>query len=64
MVKIHFLMVLPFGLFWSVKYLNFEGKLLIRTANHIFLESGQPEVTNIYTMFCPLRGAKKKVSAY
>ena len=28
-----------FGLFWSVKYFNFEQKLPIRTAHYIFLES-------------------------
>ena len=53
-----------FGLFWSVNYLNFEQKLPIRTAHHIFLESRQPEVTKIHIMFCPPIGAKKKVSAY
>ena len=36
---------LPFGLFWSVKYLNFGQKLPIRTAHHTFLESGHTEVT-------------------
>ena len=55
-----FLVVSPFGLFWSVKYLNFEQKLSIRTARHIFLESRQPEVTKIHIMFCPSRGAKKR----
>ena len=36
---------LPFGLFWSVKYFNFEQKLPIRTAHHIFIESRHPYVT-------------------
>ena len=49
----------PFGLSWYVKYLNFEQKLPIWTAHHIFLESRQPEVTKIHIMFCPPRGAKK-----
>ena len=54
----------PFGLFWSVKYFNFEQKLPIRTAHHIFLESRQPEVTKIHIMFCPRRGAKKGISLW
>ena len=36
---------LPFGLFWSLKCLNFGQKLSIRTAHHIFLESRHSEVT-------------------
>ena len=35
----------PFGLFWSVKYLNFGQKLPNRTAHHTFLESRHPVVT-------------------
>ena len=35
----------PFGLFWSVKYLNFGQKLPIRTAHHTFLESRHAGVT-------------------
>ena len=31
--------------FWSVKYLTFGRKLLIRTTHHAFLESRHPEVT-------------------
>ena len=62
MVKSHFLVVPSFGLFWSLKYLNFEQSLSIRTAH---LESRQPKVTKIHIMFCPPRGAKKKrVSVY
>ena len=34
-----------FGPFWSVKYLNFEQKLPIRTIHHNFLESRHTEVT-------------------
>ena len=61
MVKILlFIVVPPFGLFWSVKYLNFEQKIPIRTVHHIFLESRQPGVTKIQIMFCPARGAKKR----
>ena len=55
-----FLVVSPFGLFWSIKYLNFEQKLSIWTAHHIFLESRQPEVTKFHILFCPSRGAKKR----
>ena len=52
----------PFGLFWSVKYLNFEQKLLVRTV-HIFLESRHLEVTkNPYYVLSP-KGSQKKVSA-
>ena len=28
----------PFGPFWSVKYINFGQRLLIRTAHHTFVE--------------------------
>ena len=31
------------GTFWSVKYLNFDQKLPIRTTYHTFLESRDPE---------------------
>ena len=38
-----------FGLFWSVKYLNFWEKVPIWTAHQTFLESRHPEVTkNLY----------------
>ena len=54
----------PFGLFWSVKYLNFGQKLPIRTTHHTFLESRHPEVTkNPYYVLSP-KGSQKKVSAY
>ena len=53
-----------FGLFWSAKYLNFQQKLPIWTTHHICLESRQPEVIKVHIMFCPPRGAKKKVSSY
>ena len=53
-----------FDLFWSVKYLNFEQKLSIRTAHLIFLENRHPEVTkNPYYVLSP-KGSQKKVSAY
>ena len=43
-----------FVLFWSVKYVNFEQKLPIQTAHHIFLESRHPEVTkNPYSALSP-----------
>ena len=54
----------PFGLFWSVIYLNFEEKLQIRTAHHTFIESRHPEVTkNPYYAFSP-KGRQKKVSSH
>ena len=61
--KIHFLVVPPFGLFCSVKYLNFEQKLLIQTAHHIFLENRHPEVTKNPNYVLSPKGSKKKVSA-
>ena len=52
-----------FGLFWSVNYLNFEQKLPIRTAHHIFLERRHTEVTkNPYYVLFP-KGNQKKMSA-
>ena len=52
-----------FGLFWSVKYLNFQQELPIRTAHPIFLESRHPEVTkNPYYVVSP-KDNQKKVSA-
>ena len=55
----------PFGIFWSVKYLNFEQKLPIRIAQHIFLGSRQPEVTiTVNNAFCPPRVAKKGISLW
>ena len=54
----------PFGSFWSVKYLSFGEKLLIRTVHHIFLESNYPEVIkNSYDVLSP-EGSQKKLSAY
>ena len=35
----------PFGLFWSIKYLNLGQKLPIPTAHDTFLERRYPEVT-------------------
>ena len=49
----------PFGLFWSVKYLNFEQQPLIRTA-HIFLESRHPDVTKNPYYVLSLKGSQKK----
>ena len=62
MIKIHFHVVTPFGLFWEVKYLNFGQKLPIRTAHQTLLESRHPEVTkNPYYVWSSNRN-KKKVS--
>ena len=53
-----------FGPFWSVKYLNCGQKLPIRTFNHTFLESRQPEVfKNLYYVLPP-EEIQKKVSAH
>ena len=55
----------PFGLFWSVKYLNFGQKLPIRTTHHTFLESRHPEVTkNPYLWFVPRGEPKKGISSW
>ena len=63
MVKIHFHVVPFFGLFWSVKYLNFAQKLRIWTAHHTFLERRHPEVTkNLYYVLS--HKESKKVSAH
>ena len=52
-----------FGLFWSIKYLNFQQELPIRTTHPIFLESRHPEVTkNPYYVVSP-KGNQKKVFA-
>ena len=50
---------LPFGSFWSVKYLNFGKKLPTRTAHHSFLENRHPKVTKnpCYVLFP--KGAEK-----
>ena len=37
--------VIPFGPFWSVKYLNFGKNLPIRTTHHTFLEIRHTKVT-------------------
>ena len=50
----------PLGPFWSVKYLNFEQKLPIRTAHHIFLESRHPEVTKNSYYFLSPEGSQKR----
>ena len=36
---------LPFGPFWSVKYLNFGQKLPLRTAHHTFIKRSHPGFT-------------------
>ena len=61
MVKIQFLVPPPFGLFCSVKYLNFEQKLPIRTARHIFLSRHSEVTKNPYYALSP-KGSQKKVS--
>ena len=54
----------PFGLFWSVKYLNFGRKLPIGTAHRTFLKSRHPEVTkNPYYVFSS-KGTRKRVQAH
>ena len=51
---------LPFGPFWSVKYLNFGQKLLVWTIHHTFLEIRHTGVTkNPYYVLIP-SGAKKR----
>ena len=46
----------PFGLFWSVKYLNFGQKLPIQAAHHAFLESRHAEATKNPNYLLPPRG--------
>ena len=47
--KFSFMWLAPFGLFWSVKYLNFWLKLPTQAGHHTFAESRHPEVTkNVY----------------
>ena len=53
-----------FGPFWSVRYLNFGQKLLIRTTHYTFLESKHPEVTkNPFYILFP-EGNQKTVLAH
>ena len=55
----------PFGLFWSVKYLNFGQKLPIPTTCHTFLESRYPEVTkNPYYVFLPWGEPKEAIRSW
>ena len=49
----------PFGPFWSVKYLNFGQKLMIRTTPCFFYKVDTPRLLKIHIMFCPSSGAKK-----
>ena len=54
----------PFATLWSVKYLHFGQKLLIRTAHCTFLESKDLEVTkNPYCVLSP-EGCQEMVSAH
>ena len=53
-------MLSPFGLYWSVKYLNFWQKLPIRTTYDTFLESRHPEVTKNPHYVFPPSGARKR----
>ena len=55
---------LPFGPFWSVKYLNFGQKLPIRSAYHTFLESRHPEATRKSYYVLSIEGSQKKISAH
>ena len=50
---------LPFGLFWSVKYLSFGQKLPIGTAHYAFLTSKLPEVTKNPYYVLSLLGSQK-----
>ena len=50
----------PFGLFWSVKYLNFGQKLPIRAAHHTFLEKRHPKVSKNPYSVLPPKGILKK----
>ena len=54
----------PYGLFWSVKYLNFGQKLPIWTAHHAFLESRHPKVTKNPYYVSSLKGSQKTISAH
>ena len=54
----------PYGLFWSVKYLNFGQKLPIWTAHHAFLESRYPKATKNPYYVSSLKGSQKTVSAH
>ena len=49
-----------FGLFWSVKYLNFEQKVTIRTTHDTFLESRHTEVTKNPYYVSSHEGSQKK----
>ena len=53
----------PSGPFWSLKYLNFGQKLLIRTI-HTFLESRHPEVTKNPNYVLSREWSQKKLSAH
>ena len=54
----------PFGLFWSIKYLNFGQKLPIPTAHDTFLERRHPEVTKNPNYVLHPKGNQTKVSAH
>ena len=62
-VKAHF-HVVPFGLFWSVIYLDFEQKLPIRRACDTSLEIRQPEVTKNPCYVSSPKKSQKQVSAH
>ena len=49
----------PFGLFWSIKYLNFGQKLPIPTAHDTFLERRHPEVTKNPNYVLSPKGTQK-----
>ena len=57
-------MLAGFGPFWSVKYLNFEQKLPVWTADHTFVESGHHEVIKNPCYFFVSRGERRKISAH
>ena len=54
----------PLGPFWSVKYLNFEQKLPIRTIHHNFLESRHTEVTKYPHYILSPEWSQKKISSW
>ena len=54
----------PFYPFWSVKYLNFEQKLPIRTTHQTFLESRHLEATKNPYYVLSTEWSQNKISAH
>ena len=61
--KLMFMWSPSFGLFWSVKYVNFGQKLPIKTNHYTFLESIHPDVTKNPYYVLSSKGSQKQVSA-